>query len=30
VHAVETITGKPFEANLEDPLPRIRRALGIA
>jgi phosphoribosylaminoimidazole-succinocarboxamide synthase len=28
VHAVETITGKPFEANLEDPLPRIRRALS--
>ena len=27
VHAVETITGSPFDANLEDPLPRIRRAL---
>jgi len=29
VHAVETITGAPFEPNLEDPTPRIRRALGI-
>jgi phosphoribosylaminoimidazole-succinocarboxamide synthase len=29
VHAVETITGQPFEANLDDPLPRIRRALGV-
>ena len=29
LHAVETITGKPFEPNLEDPVPRIRRALGI-
>jgi phosphoribosylaminoimidazole-succinocarboxamide synthase len=29
VHAVETITGKPFEANLEDPIPRIRRNLRI-
>jgi phosphoribosylaminoimidazole-succinocarboxamide synthase len=27
VHAVETITGGPFDANLEEPLPRIRRAL---
>ncbi|HEX4338254.1 MAG TPA: phosphoribosylaminoimidazolesuccinocarboxamide synthase [Polyangiaceae bacterium] len=30
IHAVETITGKPFEANLDDPLPRIRKALSIA
>jgi phosphoribosylaminoimidazole-succinocarboxamide synthase len=29
VHAVETITGAPFEPNLEDPTPRIRRALGV-
>jgi phosphoribosylaminoimidazole-succinocarboxamide synthase len=29
VHAVETITGRAFEANLDDPLPRIRRSLGI-
>jgi phosphoribosylaminoimidazole-succinocarboxamide synthase len=29
VHAIETITGKPFEANLEDPIPRIRRNLRI-
>jgi phosphoribosylaminoimidazole-succinocarboxamide synthase len=28
VHAVETITGSPFEANLEEPLPRIGRALS--
>jgi len=30
VHAVETITGKTFEANLDDPIPRIRKNLGIA
>ena len=29
VHAVETITGAPFEPNLEDPTSRIRRVLGI-
>lgn len=29
VQAVETITGVQFEPNLEDPLPRIRRNLGI-
>jgi phosphoribosylaminoimidazole-succinocarboxamide synthase len=29
VHAVETITGKPFEANLEDPITRIRMNLRI-
>jgi phosphoribosylaminoimidazole-succinocarboxamide synthase len=29
VHAVETITGKPFEANLEDPIPRMRKNLRI-
>jgi phosphoribosylaminoimidazole-succinocarboxamide synthase len=29
VHAIETITGKPFEANLEDPIPRIRKNLRI-
>jgi phosphoribosylaminoimidazole-succinocarboxamide synthase len=29
VHAVETITGKPFEANLEDPLTRIRKSLHV-
>jgi phosphoribosylaminoimidazole-succinocarboxamide synthase len=30
VYAVETITGVPFEPNLEDPIPRIRRNLKIA
>ncbi len=30
IHAVETITGVTFEPNLEDPLPRIRRNLGLA
>jgi phosphoribosylaminoimidazole-succinocarboxamide synthase len=29
VHAVETITGAPFEPNLDDPAPRIARALGV-
>jgi phosphoribosylaminoimidazole-succinocarboxamide synthase len=29
VHAVETITGAPFEPNLEEPIPRMKRALGI-
>jgi phosphoribosylaminoimidazole-succinocarboxamide synthase len=29
VHAVETITAVPFEPNLEDPIPRIRRNLHI-
>jgi phosphoribosylaminoimidazole-succinocarboxamide synthase len=28
-HAVETITGAAFVPNLEDPLPRMRRNLGI-
>ncbi len=28
--AVETITGAPFVPNLEDPLPRMRRNLGLA
>jgi phosphoribosylaminoimidazole-succinocarboxamide synthase len=27
IQAIETITGEPFEPNLEDPLPRIRRNL---
>jgi phosphoribosylaminoimidazole-succinocarboxamide synthase len=29
VHAVETITGAPFEPNLEDPIQRIRRNLRL-
>jgi hypothetical protein len=29
VHAVETISGDRFEPNLDDPIPRIRRNLGI-
>jgi phosphoribosylaminoimidazole-succinocarboxamide synthase len=29
VHAVETITGATFQANLEDPLPRIRKNLKL-
>jgi hypothetical protein len=27
VRAVEQITGSPFEANLEDPIPRIEKNL---
>jgi phosphoribosylaminoimidazole-succinocarboxamide synthase len=30
VHAVETITGAPFRPNLEAPLPRMARNLGLA
>lgn len=30
VEAVEQITGQPFEPNLEPPLPRIRKNLGLA
>jgi phosphoribosylaminoimidazole-succinocarboxamide synthase len=29
IQAIETITGEPFEPNLEDPLPRIRRNLRV-
>ncbi|MBM4362013.1 MAG: phosphoribosylaminoimidazolesuccinocarboxamide synthase [Deltaproteobacteria bacterium] len=29
VRAVETVTGEPFRPDLEDPLPRIRRNLGL-
>lgn len=29
VHAVETITGKAFDANLEDPIPRMRKNLHV-
>ena len=29
LHAVERITGEPFSASLEDPVPRIRRNLGL-
>lgn len=28
--AVETLIGKPFEPNLEDPLPRLRKNLGLS
>jgi phosphoribosylaminoimidazole-succinocarboxamide synthase len=28
--AVETLTGKPFEPNIEAPLPRLKRNLGLA
>jgi phosphoribosylaminoimidazole-succinocarboxamide synthase len=30
IHAVETITGAPFVPNLDDPIARIRKNLGIA
>jgi phosphoribosylaminoimidazole-succinocarboxamide synthase len=28
--AVETLTGQSFQANLEDPLPRLRKNLGLS
>jgi phosphoribosylaminoimidazole-succinocarboxamide synthase len=30
IEAVETLTGSEFKPNLEDPLPRLRRNLGLA